>query len=203
MRCWTRSSPGSRVPLGRALYERRMMLSRHSHTRRLPEHCQLRWRLSTAASVMCGGAGAWITSLLIVLLTRPPRGSLAPVAGLDLSWQAGLAMAFERGLEHGSDIVFTYGPLGFIGAPPRLWTVHTALLAILFSTAAATLLTRALLRHSIEFLPWWAAISTSAVLSSTFATWGARKRWLSRCCSAPFGLLAPRHLCRCFGFRWG
>jgi hypothetical protein len=37
------------------------------------------------------------------------------VAGsLDVSSHAGINMAFERGLAHGGDIVFSYGPLGFL-----------------------------------------------------------------------------------------
>jgi hypothetical protein len=37
-----------------------------------------------------------------------------PFVGLDASWQAALYMAAERGLGFGTQIVFTYGPLGFL-----------------------------------------------------------------------------------------
>jgi hypothetical protein len=39
----------------------------------------------------------------------------APAAGLDQSWQAGLFMAAHQGLGFGTDVIFTYGPLGFLG----------------------------------------------------------------------------------------
>jgi len=40
--------------------------------------------------------------------------NLSPIAGLDASWRAGLAMAFEHHLAWGPSIDFTYGPLGFL-----------------------------------------------------------------------------------------
>ncbi len=38
-------------------------------------------------------------------------------AGLDPSWQAGLYMAVHHGLDFGSQVAFTYGPLGFLKIP--------------------------------------------------------------------------------------
>jgi hypothetical protein len=37
-----------------------------------------------------------------------------PEPGLDAGWLAGLAMAEERGLIFGQDILFTYGPWGWL-----------------------------------------------------------------------------------------
>ncbi len=37
-----------------------------------------------------------------------------PGGGLDRSWQGGLYMASHNGLPFGTDVVFTYGPLGFL-----------------------------------------------------------------------------------------
>lgn len=45
---------------------------------------------------------------------------LPPAGGLDPSWQAALYMAARRGMHFGSQIVFTYGPLGFMRIP-GLW----------------------------------------------------------------------------------
>ena len=65
-------------------------------------------------------------------LVRPPW----PVAtGLDESWRFAIAFAAARGLQFGRDIVFTYGPLGYVttGAPdPAL-----ALPRVLWQTAAS------------------------------------------------------------------
>lgn len=53
---------------------------------------------------------------LIAALTWPIT-SLAPAYGLDPSWIAGLYMAADRGMDAGTQIVFSYGPLGFLGLP--------------------------------------------------------------------------------------
>jgi hypothetical protein len=52
----------------------------------------------------------------IAVLTWP-IGSIKPTVGLDPSWVAGLYMAMDRGLDAGTQVVFTYGPLGFLGLP--------------------------------------------------------------------------------------
>jgi hypothetical protein len=39
---------------------------------------------------------------------------LAPSGGLDQGWEYGLYAAAHDGLHFGTDIVFTYGPLGFL-----------------------------------------------------------------------------------------
>lgn len=43
-----------------------------------------------------------------------PQASVDPVVGPDPSWQAGLALARTHHLAWGTDIIFTYGPLGFL-----------------------------------------------------------------------------------------
>ena len=50
------------------------------------------------------------TLLVIVCLTFP----LMPSYELDPSWRMALGYFFEEGMQFGSDVVFTYGPLGFI-----------------------------------------------------------------------------------------
>jgi hypothetical protein len=50
------------------------------------------------------------------LLTWPFFG-LAPSAGIDPSWVEGLYMAADRGLDFGTQIVFSFGPLGFLDFP--------------------------------------------------------------------------------------
>lgn len=37
-----------------------------------------------------------------------------PGPGVDPSWNAGLAMAVDQGLRFGKEVVYTYGPLGFL-----------------------------------------------------------------------------------------
>jgi hypothetical protein len=44
-----------------------------------------------------------------------------PSAGLDPSWVLGIYWAFARHLQFGRDIVFTYGPLGFLDVPMLIY----------------------------------------------------------------------------------
>lgn len=50
-----------------------------------------------------------------------------PGTGLDASWQGGLYMATRAGLDFGKEIVFTYGPLGFLKFPTTYDVGLTAL----------------------------------------------------------------------------
>lgn len=50
---------------------------------------------------------------------HPQMGSPTPRPGLDRSWQIGLDLAFSQGLVFGRQIIFTYGPLGFVMRPLR------------------------------------------------------------------------------------
>lgn len=70
----------------------------------------------------------WPAAGLLALLTCsvPP---LAPAPGIDTSWQAGLALAQQQGLHFGREIVFTYGPLGFLTVP-RLFVVWSGIAAV-------------------------------------------------------------------------
>lgn len=77
----------------------------------------------------------------IAVLTWPYY-TLLPSSGLDPSWVAGLYMATERGMDAGTEIVFSYGPLGFLGLPSlfeiglgRLSFLWTALVQIALCTS--------------------------------------------------------------------
>lgn len=57
-----------------------------------------------------------IVALYAVLITIPqPPGPIG--RGLDPSWMLGLNMAHAQHLVYGKDIVFTYGPLGYLAHP--------------------------------------------------------------------------------------
>jgi hypothetical protein len=76
-------------------------------------------------------APVWPFGLLVAVLTWPV--SMAPAGpGLDASWNAGLAMGFEQGLHFGTELVFTYGPLGFLQSQ-FLWFDGLSVAAFLFS----------------------------------------------------------------------
>jgi hypothetical protein len=56
-------------------------------------------------------AALFISLVFLTLPTAPPD------LGIDVAWSAVLNWAHERGLQFGKDVVFTYGPLGFLLAP--------------------------------------------------------------------------------------
>ena len=56
------------------------------------------------------------TALLVALVTwEVPE--IVPRTGFDNSWQLALNLAADHGLDYGRDVVFTYGPLGFLSQP--------------------------------------------------------------------------------------
>jgi hypothetical protein len=69
---------------------------------------------------------------IAVVLTTWPIRDLAPAGGLDPSWRAGLAMAANDGLKAGTDVVFTYGPLGFL-RQPEFYFAWTGRLGLLYT----------------------------------------------------------------------
>jgi hypothetical protein len=69
---------------------------------------------------------------LIVALLGWRIGMNPPGVGLDASWNAGLAMGVEQGLHWGKDVVFTYGPLGFLQTQ-LVWFSGQTVLSFLYS----------------------------------------------------------------------
>lgn len=59
---------------------------------------------------------SFLLGLFIMWSPRVPRGEEVDTAA-DVSWSAVLGYAHQHGLQYGQDIVFTYGPLGFLATP--------------------------------------------------------------------------------------
>lgn len=59
------------------------------------------------------GVPVWGAGLVVALLGWSV-GFQTPGPGIDPSWNAGLAMAVDQGLHFGTQVVYTYGPLGFL-----------------------------------------------------------------------------------------
>ena len=87
--------------------------------------------------------------------------------GLDYSWAAALHVATNRKMAFGRDIVFTYGPLGFLTAPGMYFPLQgmAALLVRLPLMGAIAWCIVAFLRR---VMPLWAAAPATVVL-----TWAA------------------------------
>src|ERR1700744_4754574 len=92
----------------------------------------------------------WVGGLIVALLGW--RGGVNPPGvGLDASWNAGLAMGVHDGLHWGKDLVWTYGPLGFLQTQLVWFTDQTVLtflyqglLHVVFSFAVVWALARRL-----------------------------------------------------------
>jgi hypothetical protein len=72
----------------------------------------------------------WTLGLFVLVVTWPVT-TLAPATGLDPSWQAALHLAAHERISFGDDLIFTYGPLGFLNFP-QLYYPFTAGLAMVY-----------------------------------------------------------------------
>lgn len=85
----------------------------------------------------------WLMAPIVAVLAWP----LTPLAvepGLDPSWQVAMSLARLRGLDFGTDVAFTYGPLGFLIVPSIVtWSSAVAnlvyTLLVQFAVAATAL----------------------------------------------------------------
>ncbi|MEU8331532.1 hypothetical protein [Micromonospora sp. NPDC048839] len=79
---------------------------------------------------------AWFA---LTLLIAGAPSTLMPSPGFDPSWQAGIGFAVTENLKYGRDIVFNYGPWGFVDWPQHV-SRPQAVLGFLFTTAAVSAL---------------------------------------------------------------
>jgi hypothetical protein len=100
-------------------------------------------------------SGTVLAGLLVALLAWRV-GMHSAGLGLDASWNAGLTMAVEQGLGFGEEIVFTYGPLGFLQSP-FVYYQDLGVLAFLFSATLHVCFCIALVRALARALPLAAA----------------------------------------------
>jgi hypothetical protein len=101
---------------------------------------------------------------LILLFTYvlPPPLPVEPGTGVDSSWQVMLTEAFLRSAQFGREVIFTYGPWGFLDRPrgdPRIypWLAGARLLmAVAFVFGSSLLAMRHIRRPGMQwiFLAW-------------------------------------------------
>lgn len=104
-----------------------------------------------------------IAAAFIMAIVSWPVMDLVPQAGLDASWEAGLAMAFEHHVAWGPRMDFTYGPLGFL-IIPTLYYPTTSLLSICYLLLTRGALFTLLLRASTRnFSPYFAILAAFVV----------------------------------------
>ena len=90
------------------------------------------------ARLRSGDVPTPLLGILLTLVTWSLQFAY-PAPGIDASWRGGLYLAAEEGLDYGREIVFTYGPLGFLEEPIN-WDTTLASISFLFGAALAVLL---------------------------------------------------------------
>lgn len=112
----------------------------------------------------------WLIAGGAIGLLTWPFPKIAPTTHLDSSWAIALHLAVDHGLDFGRDIVFTYGPLGFL-SQPVLVTNKTGLAAFAFAVAAQFALCAAVLRRALLSFPAYVAVlltyAAAAMLAAT------------------------------------
>lgn len=125
------------------------------------------WALMGLERVQRVVISTWFLSAALFVVTWPVP-SLVPHPGLDNSFVSGLYMAAHEGLHFGTQIVATYGPLGFLRYPVLYYTWPTRL-ALLYTGGVHLLLCltlvwalRRIMPTLIAFLVAWVAVSMIA-----------------------------------------
>jgi hypothetical protein len=86
--------------------------------------------LATRTFFSTGSRPFWIAVVLLTMFTWP--FGIGPVgSSLDYSWISGLYMAVNEGRHFGTEIVYTFGPLGFL-AWPSPWIGSLAVLSFAY-----------------------------------------------------------------------
>lgn len=148
---------------------------------------------------------AWPPALAsIITLLLGWRGDIGmPAGNLDASWQAGLHMAAHSNLNWGTDIMFTYGPLGWLRVP-TYWYSDTAALSLLYLVVTRLVLFGVLWQLARRSFGWlgallllvpiaWMVTDPLAVLGFALAVWlvtGTPAPRIQLACAGVLGLLA-------------
>jgi hypothetical protein len=138
----------------------------------LPEPVR-RARTWPGTGLVKGWPGVAVVSFLATVLGWRPYAWHTVYAGIDPSWEVGLAMGFMRHLQWGPSMVFSFGPYGFVDGIYPFYHL-TAFLSVLYAVAViwglAALIVSAL-RPSWGLLlagvAAWAAVAIAASKTGT------------------------------------
>jgi len=113
------------------------------------------WYLELARSRR-GTISTLLLALVLLAFVWPVLDAPGRI-GLDTSWRIGLDLAASAHLRYGVDIVFTYGPLGFLGySQPLVGSMSR--LALLATGAVYFGVVATLLIDVRRAVPLWAAL---------------------------------------------
>lgn len=108
-----------------------------------------------------------MAGLLVAVLYWPYLPAVTDLTGLDPSWGVAIHMAALGGLDWGSDVAFTYGPLGFLAVPFPFFGV-TSLLALAGCLLVHTATAAMALYHASRLFPLWVAVVAAALVARMF-----------------------------------
>jgi hypothetical protein len=92
--------------------------------------------VSRRVSLLATAGNLGLAALIVLIVVPSIPGPVG--AGLDAGWIWGLNMAHAKGLLFGTQLVFTYGPLGYLAFPAFPEAEHWAVLAFGWGLAAVT-----------------------------------------------------------------
>lgn len=128
------------------------------------------------------------TGLLAFVFLPLHPGTIKP--GLDSSWFVALSLARVQSLDHGRDLLFTYGPWGVLAVPQDFYA-RGQVLALVYATATAIALFSALLKASSRWLPLPAATAATAAFGVLSTGVGAPELGLVALAVTALGLVPP------------
>jgi hypothetical protein len=102
--------------------------------------------------------------VVVLAITAWPTGTFQPPPGLDYSWVIGLNLAFHQGLDYGRDLVFTYGPLGFLQVPVAVYPWPLRLSFVWLSAVQLAMAGTLLWSMRKGFGSWWIAVPLAILL---------------------------------------
>jgi hypothetical protein len=107
-----------------------------------------------------------VAVIAAIAIAAWPVRTLEPGVAFDWDWVGALAYAAQHGLSFGEQVVFTYGPLGFLNSAhgPVLFYDHVLLLAWLFTAIVQLLLAGTLLIALRRSFPTVVAVVLAVVI---------------------------------------
>lgn len=102
-------------------------------------------------------------ALAVAVLTWPVY-TLAPTTGLDPSWQIGLHLAADERMEWGTDVVFTYGPLGFLDVPQLVGHAGLTAAAWVWALALQFLVALGIILGARRSFPWPVGVALAVLV---------------------------------------
>lgn len=105
----------------------------------------------------------WLLAIVLMVLGwNLSKAYLVPVAGLDPSWEGALQRSLALHMHYGTQVVFTYGPLGFLNTD-SLYLPIAALAAFCWNVLIGIAVFGVLLRSLRDLLPLPAAFVAAYV----------------------------------------